>query len=167
MQGPRAHVAVRPQQTKHAAMDLVIRPATSADRGAAERLLAAQLVEHHLPADPRGIARGVELAMATHTPAWLWLVERGGQPAAVFLANQIVSVERGGPVLWVEELYVIPEARRTGVARALLSRISEEARLRGVKAIELEVVPTQEAAFALYRALGFSDVHRKRMSLAL
>jgi ribosomal protein S18 acetylase RimI-like enzyme len=36
-----------------------------------------------------------------------------------------------------------------------------------VRAIELEVVPTQEAAFALYRALGFSDVQRKRMSLAL
>jgi GNAT superfamily N-acetyltransferase len=148
-------------------MDLVIRPAAGADRDPAQRLLAAQLVEHHLPADPRGIARGVELALAPHTSAWLWLAERGGQPVAILLANEIVSVERGGPVLWVEELYVVPEARRTGIARALLSRIGEEARRRGVRAIELEVVPTQEAAFALYRALGFSDVQRKRMSLAL
>jgi len=148
-------------------MDLVIRPATGSDRDPAQRLLSAQLIEHGLPADPRGIARGIELAMAPRTSAWLWLAEREGQPLAVFLANEIVSVERGGAVLWVEELYVVPEARRTGIARALLSRISEEARHRGVRAIELEVVPTQKAAFALYRALGFADVQRKRMSLAL
>jgi ribosomal protein S18 acetylase RimI-like enzyme len=36
-----------------------------------------------------------------------------------------------------------------------------------VRAIELEVVPTQAAAFALYRALGFEEVHRTRLSLAL
>ena len=148
-------------------MDLVIRPATGADRDLAQRLLSEQLIEHRLPADPQGIARGLELAMAPHTSAWLWLAEREGQPVAILLANEIVSVERGGRVLWVEELYVVPEARRTGIARALLSRISEEARQRGVRAIELEVVPTQKVAFALYRALGFADVHRKRMSLVL
>lgn len=62
---------------------------------------------------------------------------------------------------------MVPEARRTGVARALLARVMQEARRRGVHAIELEVVPTQEAASALYRALGFEELHRKRLSLAL
>jgi len=36
-----------------------------------------------------------------------------------------------------------------------------------VRAIELEVVPTQAAALALYRGLGFEELHRQRMSLAL
>jgi len=120
-----------------------------------------------LPANPDGISRGIDRALAPHSPAWLWLAERDGRAVAVFLANQIVSVERGGFTLWVEELYVVPGVRRTGVARALLARVCDEARRLGVRAIELEVVPTQSAAFALYRALGFEDVHRRRMSLAL
>lgn len=148
-------------------MPLVIRPADDADRPAAHRLLTAQLIEHSLPADADGVARGIDCALAPHSPAWLWLVERDGTPVAIFLANEIVSVERGGLALWVEELYVLPTARRAGVARALLARVCEEARERGIGAIELEVVPTQAAALALYRSLGFDPVHRNRMSLAL
>jgi len=148
-------------------MDLVIRAAGPADRAAAHQLLTAQLIEHRLPADPDGVAGGIDCALAPHSPAWLWLAERNATPVAIFLANEIASVERGGLALWVEELYVVPKARRTGIARALLARVCEHARERGVRAIELEVVPTQAAAFALYRALGFDEVHRRRMSLAL
>jgi len=104
-------------------MDPIIRPATESDRDAAHRLLTAQLIEHHLPADSHRVARGINLALAQHSPAWLWLAEREGRPAAIFLANEIASVERGGSVLWVEELYVVPEARRRGIARALLARM--------------------------------------------
>ena len=148
-------------------MSLVVRPATEVDRETAHRLLTAQLIEHQLPADPDGIARGIDLALAPNSRAWLWLAERDARPSAIFLANEIASVERGGSVLWVEELYVVPEARRRGIARALLARVREEARRRGLRAIELEVVPTQLAALALYRSLRFDQVHRTRMSLSL
>jgi len=148
-------------------VDLVIRPAGAADRAAAHRLLTAQLIEHELPADPESVAGGVDCALAEGSPAWLWLAERGSRALAVFLANPIASVEHGGAVLWVEELYVVPEARRTGIARALLTRVIEEARRRRIRSIELEVVPTQAAASALYRMLGFDEVPRRRMSLAL
>jgi len=147
--------------------ELVVRPAEAADRDTVHRLLTAQLVEHHLPADAEGISRGIDGALAPHSAAWLWLVEREGGAVAVFLANQIVSVEHGGFSLWVEELYVVPAARRKGVARTLLARVCEQARRLGLRSVELEVVPTQSAAFALYRALGFQDLQRQRMSLAL
>src|SRR5437879_4131962 len=111
--------------------DLVVRPAEAADRDIAHRLLTAQLLEHHLPADAEGISRGIDEALAPHSPAWLWLAEREGRAIAVFLANRVVSVERGGSALWVEELYVVPEARRRGVARALLARVCDQARRAG------------------------------------
>jgi len=60
-------------------MDLVLRPATEADRDSAHRLLTAQLIEHRLPADPDGVARGIDLALAPHSPAWLWLGQREGR----------------------------------------------------------------------------------------
>ncbi len=141
---------------------MVIRPANAGDREDAQRLLTAQLVEHRLPADAEGIARGIELALAR---AWLWLAELEGETVAVFLANEIVSVEKGGLVLWVEELYVAPGARRRGAARALLARVVEEARRKQVRAVVLEVVPALAAALALWRALGFALVDRRRMSL--
>src|SRR5256886_3856685 len=60
-------------------MELVLRPATEGDRDTAHRLLTAQLVEHRLPADPDGVARGIDLALAPHSPAWLWLGQREGR----------------------------------------------------------------------------------------
>ena len=146
-------------------MDLVIRRAGEADRATAQRLLSEQLVEHRLPA--LGVDRGLDRALAPGSPAWLWLAEREARPVAILLANPIVSVEKGGLVLWIEELYVVPQARRGGIARALFAQVREEARRIGVRAIELEVVPTQAAALALYASLGFEEVRRQRLSLSL
>jgi GNAT superfamily N-acetyltransferase len=148
-------------------MDPLVRHAIAADRDVAHRLLTAQLLEHRLPADAAGISRGIEAALAKDSPAWLFLAERDGRAVGIFLGSRIVSVEKGGYALWVEELYVVPGERRTGIARALLARVREEARREGIRAIDLEVVPTQAAALALYRTLGFEDVNRLRMSLPL
>jgi len=147
-------------------MDLMIRRAMESDRQVASRLLVAQLVEHHLPADRAGVDRGIELAIERKT-AWLLLGFSGQEAVGVFLANEIVSVEQSGIVLWVEELYVVPSARRRGVARGILNFVAEEARRKGIVSVELEVVPTQAAAFKLYRGMGFVDVQRKRMKWAL
>jgi ribosomal protein S18 acetylase RimI-like enzyme len=84
----------------------------------------------------------VELAFTPHSLIWLLLAELDG----------------------VEELYVVPAARRRRVATAFLAYLLTEGRRRGVRAVELEVLPTQTAAFALYRARGFHDVHRQRMT---
>jgi GNAT superfamily N-acetyltransferase len=148
-------------------MTLRIRPAGPSDREVVHGLLTAQMVEHRLSAEPERIDRGLDAAFGPGSPAWLFLAERDGQAVGVFLANQIVSVEKGGETLWIEELYVTPAARRTGVARALLAHALDQARRRGLRAFDLEVVPTQAAALALYRALGFEDVPRQRMSLEL
>ncbi len=148
-------------------MALTIRHATDADSPAAVELLVAQLVEHALAADREEIAQAVALAMAPHSPAWLLLALRDGKPVGILLANQEVSVEYPPSTLWIEELYVIPAARRTGVASALLNFVCDEGRKRGVRALNLEVVPAQAAALALYRRLGFAEVHRTRLGLRL
>jgi len=148
-------------------MAIRIRAAVPSDRAAVHELLAAQLIEHQLPADPERVARGLDAAFRPGSPAWLFLGEHDGRAVGVFLANQIVSVEKGGETLWIEELYVIPGARRTGVARAMLEHVANQARRRGLRAFDLEVVPSQLAAFALYRSLGFQEVPRQRLALEL
>jgi tRNA threonylcarbamoyladenosine biosynthesis protein TsaB len=55
----------------------------------------------------------------------------------------------------VGNLAVTPEARRRGVARALLADLFERARASGVTRVTLEVRAANFAAQALYRAHGF------------
>jgi GNAT superfamily N-acetyltransferase len=148
-------------------MALVVRPALDTDRPSAVDLMVAQLVEHQLPADREAIASAVALALAPHSAAWLLLALRDDAPVGILLANQEVSVEYPPYTLWIEELYVIPAARRTGVASALLGFVCDEGRSRGVRALNLEVVPTQAAAFALYRRFGFTEVDRTRLGFKL
>jgi ribosomal-protein-alanine N-acetyltransferase len=58
-------------------------------------------------------------------------------------------------------LTVAPEARRRGLARALLRRFAEDATRRGVEQMFLEVRASNAAAIALYAAEGFCRVARR------
>jgi len=59
--------------------------------------------------------------------------------------------------VWIlNDLLVVPEARRKGVARALLSAAAEFARADGALRLELETDHDNATAQALYRAMGWS-----------
>lgn len=60
--------------------------------------------------------------------------------------------------LHINNVTVAPEARRKGAGAALLDALLAEARSRGAHRVILEVRPSNEAAIALYRKFGFSDV---------
>jgi ribosomal-protein-alanine N-acetyltransferase len=59
-------------------------------------------------------------------------------------------------------LAVAPEARRTGLGRALLDAACEAARAAGAVRLFLEVSATNQAARALYDAAGFQQIGRRR-----
>jgi GNAT superfamily N-acetyltransferase len=120
-------------------MSVSVRAANRTDRETCVRPSVAQLTEHNLPADPARAGDGVELAFTPHSLIWLLLAELDGVAVGILLANQIVSVGKGGYTLWVEELYVVPAARRRLVATAFLEHLLTEGRRRRVRAVELEV----------------------------
>ena len=53
-------------------------------------------------------------------------------------------------------LYVHPDFRKRGVARALLGEVLVRARALGLRRLHLTVVTGQEAAVRLYKSFGFS-----------
>jgi ribosomal protein S18 acetylase RimI-like enzyme len=57
----------------------------------------------------------------------------------------------------LEDLFVDASARGSGLGRALLERVVQEARERGCRRVELDVNDNNAAALALYRSAGFDN----------
>lgn len=58
----------------------------------------------------------------------------------------------------LRDLYVVPEARRAGIARELVVAVRDAARSAGAIRVSLITEPDNSAALALYRDLGFTVV---------
>ena len=63
------------------------------------------------------------------------------------------NVSLGASFASVEDLYVVPEARRQGVGAALLQAADERCRSHGVSYLEAQVEESEAAGF--YAALGY------------
>ena len=74
----------------------------------------------------------------------------------VGLANLAVRGERA----WVGGIGVTPFGRRRGIGEQLMRRVIEQARERGVRVVQLEVIEANAPAIALYEKIGFEDVRR-------
>jgi [ribosomal protein S18]-alanine N-acetyltransferase len=82
----------------------------------------------------------------------------GAAPTLVGYVVALVMADEGE----IADLAVAPSARRRGIARSLLERMMTDAMEAGVRALYLEVRESNAAARALYQALGFEPVGRRR-----
>lgn len=58
------------------------------------------------------------------------------------------------PTLYVEDLFVLPDARRNGTGSALMKALAREATLQGCGRMEWTVLDWNEPAIGLYEGLG-------------
>lgn len=71
------------------------------------------------------------------------------------------------PIWILNDLFVAPQARRAGVARSLLRAACEMARSTGAARLRLSTARDNEAAKALYSALGYRRVEFDQYELAV
>ena len=71
---------------------------------------------------------------------------------ALFFHN--FSTFEGRPGIYLEDLFVDPEARGAGLGKALLARLAQLAVTRGCARLEWSVLDWNEPAIAFYKSLG-------------
>jgi hypothetical protein len=77
---------------------------------------------------------------------------RNGEP--VGLGNLGLRGEDG----WIGGVGVVSTARRSGIGKALMQALHDQARELGAQRVWLEVIEANDAAFALYLQLGYRTV---------
>ena len=88
---------------------------------------------------------------------WLLLALVDGKPAGLAAVARVPKTDARVGFLFVDELGVLPEFRRQGVAAALLAHIDGLARRLGLAGVRLLVRPENEAARRVYQQAGFSE----------
>lgn len=95
---------------------------------------------------------------ATPPPFECMIGELDEQPVGFALWFQTYSTWRGRPGLWLEDFYVRPSHRGSGVGRALFEAVERVASERGYGRLELSVLDWNELAIGFYRRRGGSPM---------
>ncbi|WP_413452476.1 GNAT family N-acetyltransferase [Georgenia phoenicis] len=98
-------------------------------------------------------ARLEELLPAGRTTALL----AGDPAAAVALLTSRPNVWYDGPVLLLDELYVVPELRGRGIGTAVMERLLTDAAAQGVSLVEINVDEGDVDAQRFYERHGFAS----------
>ena len=84
---------------------------------------------------------------------------------AILLAKQgdhvlgCIALKQLAPgIAEIKRLYVRPQARGQGVAKALVGALLKEAAELGYHEVKLDTLPQMETAIALYKSFGFADI---------
>ena len=136
-------------------MTSTVRPATPADLP-----LIAQLIRDL--ADYEKLSHAVRFdkaALGEHLfgprpMAEVLIAEQDGQGQGFALFFHNFSTFEGKPGIYLEDLYVRPQARGTGLGKALLQRLAALAVERGCARLEWSVLDWNAPSIAFYRSLG-------------
>lgn len=136
-------------------MTVTIRPAAPADVPVIFRFIK-ELAEYER--EPQAVVSSEAMirdALFGAPPAaYALIAEEGELQAGYALYFFNYSTWLGRPGLYLEELYVTPSARGSGIGRTLLSHLAAIAVQRGCGRMEWAVLDWNEPAIEFYRALG-------------
>jgi GNAT superfamily N-acetyltransferase len=134
--------------------DMVVRPFLPQDQAAARELIVSGLAAHFGFRDET-LNRDLDDIAATFADGAFFVASIEG----VVVGTGGLHVQADGTAN-VVRMSTAPESRRGGVGRALLSRLIDEARMRGCARITLATNADWDDAIGFYRACGFEELLR-------
>ncbi len=128
--------------------------ATPADLEVLLPLMAGYYRDDHLDFDP--VRHRLALSRLLHEPHWgrVWMIELEQVVVGYLAVCFGFSLELCGNDAYLDELFVVPQARGRGVARHALQQLDGVLVQLGICALHLEVDQHNHAAQELYAALG-------------
>ncbi|WP_150292044.1 GNAT family N-acetyltransferase [Sphingobium estronivorans] len=136
-------------------MSVIIREAVPADIGTIHVFILAladyEKLSHEVRADRAGLDKYL---FGPRPMAEVLIAENAGQAIGFALFFHNFSTFEGRPGVYLEDLFVIPEARGLGAGKALLSRLAQIALERDCARLEWWVLDWNAPSIAFYRSLG-------------
>lgn len=147
-------------------MPVSVRLASNADQDAVVRVIKTVYDEYGFPWYPEGYHKDLYDLDGHYRDQGdaFYIAELDGEPVGTAALEHFDRVADdaprrvGGADCSVERLYVVPEARREGVASALMRRVIEDARAAGRTRMEIWSDKRFEGAHRLYERLGAAVV---------
>ena len=132
-----------------------IRKATPADLGDILQLIRDLAAYERQPDAVQATVESLHGTLFGPTPtAEAIVAEVDGEVVGVALYFTNFSTWSGRDGLYLEDLYVAPQARGTGLGKALLQRLARIAVSRGCARVEWAVLDWNAPAIAFYKSLG-------------
>jgi ribosomal protein S18 acetylase RimI-like enzyme len=104
--------------------------------------------------------RGTRAVLEDIGKGFYLIAERDGLMVGQLLVTFEWSDWRSGTFWWIQSVYVVPDARRTGVYRALHDNVLAAARnAKDICGVRLYVDKDNRHAQATYRAMGMQPAH--------
>jgi len=132
-----------------------VRPAAPADAGLIlgfiRGLADYEKLLHEVVATERQIA---DALFGPSPRAFCDIAEAGGAPVGFALWFYSFSTFEGRHGLYLEDLYVVPEARGTGAGLALMRRLARRCRDEGLARLEWQVLDWNAPSISFYDRLG-------------
>ena len=147
-------------------MSISLRLADPADLPRLLALAQAFHAEDGHALDARGEAAMAAL-LADTDKGRLWLIVAAGEPVGYAALCFGFSIEYGGRDAFIDDIYVVPEARGKGIGSRILDLVCAAARDCGCLALHLEVMEDNAGAARLYERHGFRDRSSRLMSLRM
>lgn len=138
--------------------------ATGADIARLLPVMRAFYQAEHLPWNEPALRRALATLTDGSDQGCLQLIERDGALAGYYVLGLCFSLEFGGRYGLLDELFVLPEHRGSGLARRALAEAEVLCRREGLAALRLEVNDDNERARGLYERVGYRAHPRRLMT---
>ncbi|MHA5048624.1 GNAT family N-acetyltransferase [Streptomyces sp. SD15] len=133
----------------------MIRTATPADVPAIHAMVRELAEYEKAPDEARASQRQLaEALFGEHPAAFAHIAEEAGEPVGFALWFLNFSTWRGVHGIYLEDLYVRPEARGGGHGKALLTELARICVERGYERLEWSVLDWNRPSIEFYEALG-------------
>lgn len=136
-------------------MTTAIRAATPADTGLILELILAladyEKLLHEAVATEDDLRRDL---FGPQPRVFCEIAEHNGKPMGFALWFYTYSTFQGRHGIWLEDLFVYPEARGLGIGKALLVNLAKRCAREGLGRFEWSVLNWNEPSIAFYKAQG-------------